>query len=104
MSKRVIPGYKDVDGVYVKEPVVEETKAPEPIPEDLSIDDLMGRGLKAIYGIMRAITADVATGDPSRFTVMNLKDVMAILQTLKKDEKDLLNKLSDNELEKIAKK
>lgn len=75
-----------------------------PLPDDISIDDLMNRGLKAMYGIMRSVNADSASGAPSRNTVMNLKDLMSMLKELKKDERDVLNALSVEDLEKIVKK
>ena len=82
---------------------IEKQEAPS-IPTDISIDDLMSRGLQAIYGTMRAIMADVATGAPSRETVMNLKDIMAMLHDLKKKEQELLDNLSDEQLAELLKK
>ena len=78
-----------------------DTQDADSIPTDISIDDLMGKGLRAIYGTMRAIMADVGTGHPSRETVMNLKDIMAMLHDLKKKEQELLNNLTDEQLEEI---
>lgn len=77
----------------------------EPVPEDtdLSIDSLLNKGLKAIYGILRACLAQSRTGDPSRESVQNLKDAMCMLHDLKKQEQDLLEDLSDESLEKLAK-
>lgn len=91
---------------HVKTAALQASKslAPIPLPDDISIDDLMSRGLKAMYGIMRSVNADAASGAPSRNTVMNLRDLMAILQTLKKEEKDILSAMSVEDLEKIAKK
>lgn len=112
--KKVIPGYKNENGVYIKEPKAESEPHPEGttppysqkslIPADLSIDDLMKSGLENIWGIMRAIKVDVGTGLPSRETVQNLKDVMTMLHELKKKEKELLDNLSDEELEELLKK
>lgn len=107
MTKRTVPGYKNADGVYEKLPVektVSSTVEPSDIiPANLSIDDLMRQGLENIYGIIRAIKVDVGSGAPSRETVMNLKDVMTMLRDLKKEERDLLDDLTDEELEKLAK-
>lgn len=110
--KKAIPGYKNENGVYVKEPKKElEDNLPEAlapskslIPAEISIDDLMRSGLENIWGIMRAIKVDVGTGIPSRETVQNLKDVMAMLKELKKEERDLLESMSDEELDKLVKK
>lgn len=85
----------------VKIAASEAPKLPMPyLSDDVSIDDLMSKGLKAMYGIMRVVNAEVESGAPSRNTVMNLKDVMSILQVLKKDERDVLDALSVPELEK----
>lgn len=81
-----------------------ERQEVKPAPTDISIDDLMARGLQAIYGTMRAINADVATGAPSRETVMNLKDVMAMLHDLKKKEQELLDNMSDDQLQELLTK
>lgn len=80
------------------------TKTVTPSQDEIAIDDLMGRGLKAIQGIMKAIQADVATGAPKRETIQNLKDMMGVLKDLKKDEKDILASLSQEDLERIVKK
>lgn len=80
------------------------TQVSASLPDDISIDDLMSKGLKAMYGIMRSVNADVSSGAPSRNTVMNLKDLMGILQILKKEERDILAAMSEEELESIAKK
>jgi hypothetical protein len=97
---KIIPGYKDENGMFVKQP-----KAVEPVvdkheePGDISIDALMGRGLKCLWALIRHLEVDVQ--HPTRETVQNLKDVMAILKELKKDEKDFLESLSDEELLKL---
>lgn len=68
--------------------------------EDISIDELMGKGLMAIYGIMKSINNEVRSEKYKRNTVMNLKDVMAILKELKKEERDVLSKMTDEEISK----
>jgi hypothetical protein len=100
MVKKIInPSIKDENGIYNKN----VDPGSSTIVTDLSIDKLLQEGLINIYGIMRAIKADVGTGMPSRESVMNLKDIMAMLRDLKKDEKDLIEKLSDEELENLVK-
>lgn len=100
---KIIPGYKDENGIFIKEP-----RTAQPVvdkheePGDISIDALMGRGLKCLYALIRHLEVDVL--HPSRETVQNLKDVMAILKELKKDEKDFLESLSDEELLKLKEK
>lgn len=68
--------------------------------EDISIDELLGKGLMAIYGIMKSINSEVRSEQYKRDTVQNLKDVMAILKELKKEERELLSKMSDEEISK----
>lgn len=89
---------KDANGVYIKE-------SPEPIPPvtpDLSIDSMLQRGLAAIDRLMRVITIDISSGNPSRETVMNLKDAMGMLESLKKRESEMLGQMSEEDLEKAA--
>jgi len=84
-----------------------ETAAPpsapqEPTDDDLSIDDLLRRGLKEIYKLMRVISREISTGSPDRNTVMNLRDTMAMLATLKDKEDSLLAEKSTEDLEKLT--
>lgn len=97
MTRKFLLGQKDAQGAYLPpEPV-----APEQEP-DLDIDSLMKRGLAAIARLMRVITTDISTGCPSRETVQNLKDAMSMLKDLKERETELLESMSDEELEKLA--
>lgn len=103
MTRRLIGGTKDTQGIYVPD-VKSEEVPPTPESNDISIDDLMKAGLQALRGTMKAIMSDVNTGLPSRETVQNLKDVMSMLKDLKKEEKDFLDQASDEQLEKMSKK
>lgn len=94
-----------------KAAIIEELTKPEekpvlsaPSTDDLSIDSLLQEGLKSIYMLMRVIRDDIRTGNPERNTVMNLKDAMAMLHELREKEQDLLESLSDEELEKATQK
>lgn len=93
------PPVKDETGAYVK-------VSPEPLPSlvDVSIDDLLGKGLLAVERVMKSILTEASSGNPSREAVMNLKDCMAILWELKKKERDFLDNLTDEELERMTKK
>lgn len=88
--RRIVPGVKDDSGAFVPE------------SKDLSIDGLMLSGLEAIYGVMRSCLAEAKTGCPSRESVMNLKDCMSMLSNLKEREAEVLEKLSDEELKRLA--
>lgn len=72
------------------------------IDPDSSIDDILKKGLYQIQCLMRVVSRDIQSGNPHRNTVMNLKDCMAMLMELKKHEQELLDNLSDEELEKLA--
>lgn len=101
MTRKIVGGTKDANGIFVKE---QAPPTPAPEPSDVSIDDLLKAGLQAIRGSMKAVMADVNTGMPSRETIQNLKDLMGLLRELKKEEKDLLDNLSEEELEKLIKR
>lgn len=90
--KRLSVGQKDENGIYTPPPKKEVE------PTDISIDDLMKVGLQCIRGAMKAVSADIGTGAPARESIMNLKDLLSMLRDLKKDEKDFLNNLTDEEL------
>ncbi len=99
--KKIVQGIKDINGVYVKEE--QQPKEVASVDIDISIDDLLKKGLLAIERTMKAILADTATGNPSRESIMNLKDVVQMLRDLKKHEQDLLKDMTPEELEKLVK-
>jgi hypothetical protein len=77
--------------------------AETPKDSDLNIDELMRTGLRAVYGILRSCLAESLKPDPSRQAVQNLESAMKILQVLKEQEAELLDKMSDEDLEKLGK-
>lgn len=87
-SKRTVIGYKDDNGTYIKKPDSEPT-----------VDLLLRDGLTACRNIMDVILLDTKHGTPDRETVQNLKDVMAILQEVKKRQLELLEDAPIEELE-----
>lgn len=105
-----MPEYKTIKnsrGEYEKVPV--EAPAPAPTPslpngDDISIDGLLKSGLGAIERLLKILWKDISAGSPDRATVQNLKDCVAMLLELKKKEDDLLDKLSNSELEKLTDK
>ena len=103
MTRRLPPVDKAkaqfVDGL---DPVTPPKPSQEPSDDDLSIDELLKKGLKQIYMLMRVIQSDISGGLPSRDTVMNLKDVMAMLHVLKEKEEEIMDSLSSEELERRA--
>ncbi len=85
-----VPGVKDASGTYVVQ------------GKDLSIDSLMQEGLAALHGVMKACRREAANGNPSRESVQNLKDAMAMLHQLKEKEKEILESMTDEELAKLS--
>jgi len=97
-----------------KKSVVEETvKATEPpslsvalaAPDEsqLSIDSGLKNGLKAVLLIVQRCLKEAQADLPGRDTVQSLKDSMSILHELKKREQEILEELSDEDLEKLIK-
>lgn len=79
-------------------------QGPSPLTMDISIDELLKRALRSIYGLMAVIETDISLGIPSRNTVMNLRDANMMLWEYKKKEKEFLDSATDEQLEKLLKK
>ncbi len=84
--------------------VVKEIPTVVPIQDTLDIDTLLQRGLTSISRMMTVIVDQSTSGTFDRETVQNLKDIMGILEHLKKRESELLDDLTDEELESLSKK
>lgn len=93
---------KIVDGT-VKSYEQEMIRRLRPSVVELSIDDLLYRGLVTIDRILKGITEKVTAGLNDRDTTGDLKDVMTMLRDLKKEEKELLEKMNNEELENLMK-
>lgn len=96
---------KDRMAAY-KVPANTETLPPlRDIPKegDLSIDELMKTGLKAIRGVLDACLEESRKIEPSRASVQNLEAAMKMLAVLKEQEEDFTDSLSDEELAERAK-
>lgn len=72
--------------------------------KELSIDSIMQKGLIALERAMRCILKDITGGRPSRTSIANLKDCMSMLHDLKKEEREILDKMDDEELAAAANK
>ena len=76
------------------------SQTPSTLP---SIDTLLANAVRAIQGVMETCLVQVNTGKPpSRETVQNLRDCVAMLTDLKKQEQAALDRASDADLEAIA--
>lgn len=71
---------------------------------ELSIDDLLQKGLQEIRLVLLSINKETMSGVPSREAVMNLRDCMNMLQSLKAKEKEFIDSLSEEDLEKLQNK
>ncbi len=108
MRKIVIPGMKDATGAYVKEPApIPPAPKPyvEPNRDDVSLDDLLSRCLITLWRQVYALQeASSGGGKLTPAQALELRENTKLLMDLKKREKDLLDKMSDEELEELARK
>lgn len=98
---------KDENGIYVRPENPDKRSAAlasSPVVEsDLSIDKLLKDGLLAISRAMRIINMQISTGEIPKGCIENLRDCMTMLQQLKKKEDEILEDMSDEDLEKLSK-
>ena len=101
MTRKIVPSavqyVKDENGLFVKPP---PPPGPPEIDKSKGVDDLLLEGLWEIQRLLECVRRDIDTGDPDRDTTQNLRDCMAMLHELKKREQELLDSLTDEELEK----
>jgi hypothetical protein len=95
MTKR----YIHPDQLKEKEPV--KVQAPDPAIIDISLDDLLGKSLLILYREIRNLLIESSGGKLDKDSSQNLRDYIKLLNELKTKEKDVLNTLSDEELEKL---
>lgn len=103
---KILPNWvRNEDGTSSK--VLETKKSSEPKPivdePERSIDELLNRGLMSIGRTMVTLTGMINAGNVDREVIGCLKDCMTMLHELKKKEKELLEGLSDEELDKLLK-
>lgn len=99
--KRIVGGKKDENGIFVKE-VQETSPQLPPTKIDISIDDELSKGLLAIQRLLKITSEEIVSGR-QRDTADNLKKCMDMLMSLKKKESEILDNLSDEELEDMLK-
>lgn len=90
-----------------KRTVIQTVSAPLPLEPEMKettdLDTIMHLGVRNLSKMMNSITKSVNGSVWDRETVQNLKDIMAMLSDLKKREQDLLDSMSDEQLEEINK-
>ena len=100
MSERRIVdprGLKDEHGQYLKPEVVKEP------PLSGSLDDILNRQLLALERVTRQLVARSTEGNMTRDEIQSLATVIKVTVELKEHEKELIDELSDAELEKFIK-
>jgi len=110
MTKRSIPGYKNEDGQYVPIPLpisavgrVGRTVEESPNP-DVSLDEIGKRIIIAMDRATRQLLTSISSGDVSREVIGALKDCQSMYKDLRKDEKEILEGMSDEDIEKALSK
>lgn len=105
--KRSIPGFKNDNGSYIKVPTLQEIVKPvlsdSPSP-DVSLDDIGKRIIVAMDRATKTLLESITAGDVSREIIGALKDCQTMYKDLRKDEKDLLASMSDEDIDKMLTK
>jgi hypothetical protein len=108
MTKKIVdkPYTMDIHGniKYPEPPKAQEVEAQDEPYTDVSIDTLLRRGLSTIDLIMKNCKSQVKSGEAApREAVQNLKDCMAMLKDLKQQESDVLDGMTDDQVEEYLK-
>lgn len=96
--RKIIEGVKDATGSFLppSKPVVNDSP--------LSIDGILHDCLVNIRRIVDKISAETTiVGMPNKETVQMLKDCTSMLMSLQKQEKEILDKMSVADLQKLIK-
>jgi hypothetical protein len=97
------PGRRRLVTIPSNEITSQNNKLAAPTKQDTSdIDELMKRGLLNISRMMSVISEQASSGVFDRESIQNLKDLMSMLNDLKKREQDLLDSLTDSQLEELS--
>lgn len=76
-------------------------KAPEPSRHDIAIDDLAEDSLLILYREIKHMLMESSGGPLSKESSQSLVNYVKLLNELKKQEKEALASLSDEQLEKL---
>lgn len=79
-----------------------DRREPVDSPKNLSLDDILERQLLALHRVTRQLTLTSATGAMTKDEIMSLATCIKITMDLKARENELLEALSDEDLEKVA--
>lgn len=76
----------------------------DPAIADISIDDLLGKSLLILYRETRHLLGSSKEKKLSKDDAACVRDNIKLLQELKKREQEVLDELSDEELEEVSKR
>lgn len=105
-SPHSVPGVKDDKGAYVPAVVgAFKYEGPlaikEPDPE-VSLDDILGKQLLALARVTKQLVMASSGGGMTKDEIQSLATCIKVTMDLKAKEKELLDTLTDEELEKAA--
>ncbi len=95
---------KDENGMYIKEEPP-KTAAPPPAltVQDVLLDDILKRQLTALSRVTRQLVLSATAGYMTKDEIQSLATCIKVTMELKMKENELLEALTDEDLEKIAK-
>ncbi len=103
---KIIPGMvRNEEGILQKAPgetLVPSLSIAQP-SIDVSIDDLLKKGLLGIERAIKHLLESITAGNVDREVIGCLKDCMTMLHELKRKEKEILDSLTDEQLDKLLK-
>lgn len=118
MVRKIVEGVKDEFGAYLPLPKRSSVKldvvsppsplevhpsSPAFIPSpDISLDELSKRIIIALDRATKTLLVNISAGDVSRDTLGSLKDTFIMIKDLKKEEKEFLDSLTEEQLIKLS--
>jgi|SRR5579859_6734086 len=105
MRKIIQNALKDENGQYLPLPISKPPKKHrDPKASDISLDDLMDKHLLLLYRETRMLLEESSGGKLSKDSANSMRENMKLIVELKKKEKELLDNLSNEELEELKNK
>lgn len=104
MKKIIIPlpGIKDTNGAFIKPPAGPK-KSRDPKPSDISLDDLLQKHLLLLYRETRVLLEQsMESSGLNKDDSLKMRENARLIMELKKRQKELLDDMSDEDLEKAA--
>lgn len=103
MSSRRLPPL-DAHKAAIIAKALENSNTPEPLAAgDISLDAILGKQLLALERVTRQLVLSASTGNMTKDEIYSLSTCIKITLELKGLEKDIIEDLSDEDLEKATK-